>query len=84
METANLDRIGRLPDVQSLTGIRRSTIYTRIKEGLLPPPVSIGRQARGWPLREIVAVNEARIAGKSEEQIRELVATLVERRKAAA
>jgi prophage regulatory protein len=47
-------------------------------------PVRIGRAAVGWPASEVDAINRARIAGKTDEQIRALVQQLHEARKAAA
>jgi prophage regulatory protein len=66
----------RRKQVQAETGYSRSTIYLRISEGLWPKPVSLGPRAVGWPAHEVEAVNAARIAGRSEEAIRTLVAQL--------
>lgn len=71
-----MNRIARLPEVSQLTGLSRSTIYARVEDGLLTQPVQIGPQAVGWPLREIGALNDARIAGKTDDEIRELVVRL--------
>jgi prophage regulatory protein len=38
--------------------------------------VAIGERAVGWPNCEVQAINAARIAGKTEAEIRELVARL--------
>lgn len=73
---ATPDRIGRLPEITALTGLSRSSVYARVTENLLPHPVSLGGRAVGWPLREIAAVNAARIAGKSDDEIRALVIQL--------
>lgn len=54
----------------------RSTIYLRIAQGLFTRPVSLGARAVGWPAREVAAINAARIAGKSDDAIRELVKRL--------
>lgn len=54
----------------------RSTIYLRIEQGLFTKPVKLGARAVGWPAREVSAINGARIAGKSDDQIRTLVAEL--------
>ena len=43
----------RLPAVKSRTGLSRSTIYLRIKEGTFPTPVSLGARAVGWIDSEI-------------------------------
>ena len=74
----------RLPTVKSETGLSRSTIYLRIAHGLWPKPVSLGGRAVGWPANEVAAVNAARIAGKTDEEIRALVVKLEAARKVAA
>jgi len=56
----------RLPAVFSDTGLSRITIYLRIAQGVFTHPVSLGARAVGWPAHEVVAINAARIAGKSE------------------
>ena len=71
----------RLPAVKSESGLSRSTIYLRISEGLWPKPVSLGPRAVGWPSAEVVALNAARIAGKTEDEIRALVARMESARK---
>jgi Predicted transcriptional regulator len=70
-------QIQRLPQVKAAIGLSRSTVYHHVKEGLLPPPVSIGARAIGWPDHEIKAITAARIAGKSDNEIRALVKSLV-------
>lgn len=69
-------KILRLAAVKAITGYSRSTIYLRIEQGLLPHQVALGARAVGWPEAEIMAVNAARIAGKTDEQIRSLVGQL--------
>jgi len=66
----------RRRQVEAETGYSRSTIYLRIAQGLWPKPVSLGPRAVGWPATEVAAVNAARIAGKSDDEIRALVADL--------
>ena len=66
----------RRPTVQQLTGDSRTTIYRKIQRKLLTEPVQIGGGRVAWPQSEIVAINQARIAGKSEEQIMALVVEL--------
>ncbi len=79
-----LQTILRLPAVKSESGLSRSTIYLRISQGLWPKPVNLGARAVGWPSHEVEVLNAARIAGKSDEEIRALVAKLETARKAAA
>jgi len=73
----------RLPAVKSETGISRSTHYLRISQGLFTKPVSLGPRSVGWPSSEVAAINAARIAGKSDEEIRTLVLKLEAARKSA-
>jgi len=74
----------RLPAVKASTGLSRSTLYLRIAQGVFPRPVSLGARAVGWPDNEVAALNAARIAGKSESEVRELVVKLEAARKTAA
>ena len=73
----------RRKQVQAESGYSRSTIYLRISQGLWPKPVSLGPRAVGWPASEVSAINAARIAGKSDDDIRALVASLEQARSAA-
>ena len=66
----------RRPAVESLTGYTRSTIYRNISRGLFVKPVSIGGDRVAWPANEIEAINRARIAGKSDDDIKTLVSEL--------
>jgi prophage regulatory protein len=74
----------RLPAVKAATGLSRSTLYLRIGQGAFTHPVSLGGRAVGWPAHEVAALNDARIAGKSDAEIRELVARLEATRRAVA
>lgn len=76
-----LQTIFRLPQVKSQSGYSRSTIYLRIAQGLWPKPIRLGARSVGWPADEIAALNSARIAGKSDEEIRALVKKLETARK---
>ena len=71
----------RLPDIKTSTGLSRSTIYLRIAQGVFTKPVSLGGRAVGWPSNEVVALNAARIAGKSDAEVRDLVVKLESARK---
>ena len=73
----------RLPMVKAETGYSRSTIYLRIAQGLWPKQICLGPRCVGWPANEVATLNAARIAGKTEEDIRALVLKLHVARKAA-
>jgi prophage regulatory protein len=66
----------RLPAVKSESGLSRSTIYLRVSQGLWTKPVSLGARAVGWPSDEVDAINAARIAGDTDDDIRNLVKKL--------
>lgn len=64
----------RLPEVKRILGHRSdASVYNAIRAGLLPIGVAIGQRARGWPDHEIDVINMARVAGRSKDQIRDLV-----------
>ena len=74
-------RIERKPEVLARTGLARSTLHHRIKNGLFVPPVSLGGdRAVGWPSHEVTAVITAMVAGRSPDDIRTLVSSLIEKR----
>ena len=74
----------RLNDVLSLRGLRKSQHYEDIQNGLFTHPVKIGSRASAWPEHEVAAINAARIAGMTDDEIRELVMKLEAARKVAA
>lgn len=72
-----------MPAVKAETGHRsHASIYNAIRAGVFTKPVPIGERAVGWPAYEVYAINAARIAGQSNDAIRELVSRLHEMRAA--
>lgn len=74
--TDHIEPILRRPRVEEAIGLSRSTIYLRVSQGLFTQPVSLGPRAVGWPASEVAAINAARIAGQSDDEIRALVTQL--------
>ena len=73
--------IKRIHDVLETFGFRsRSTVYKNIQLGLFTRPVAIGQRSVGWPEAEVHAICAARIAGKTDDDLRKLVAELHLRR----
>lgn len=71
----------RLPEVKRVLGHRAdASVYNAIRAGLFPTGVAIGQRAKGWPDCEVHAIAAARVAGKSNEEIRELVKVLQAKR----
>jgi len=60
----------RLPAVIGRTGLRRSTIYSKMKEGTFPKAIKLGLRSVGWIAEEIEEWIQSRIdasrAGESE------------------
>jgi len=73
----------RMSAVKCESGLSRSTIYLRISQKLWTKPVSLGARAVGWPSDEVEAINAARIAGNTDDEIRLLVTKLEAARKIA-
>lgn len=83
MLPVNFPALLRIEAARALTGDTRSTFYDKSKHGLLPRPIKIGLRAAAVPASEIAAINCARIAGKSDADIRALVERLHAARKQA-
>jgi prophage regulatory protein len=74
-------KIQRVSDVQAACGKSRSSIYLEIQAGLFSSPIALSARSVGWPEHEVQALVAARIAGKSDDEIRKLVAQLEAARK---
>ena len=69
--------IWRLPATKAEMGWRSdASQYKAIRDGLFTTGVAIGQRSKGWPDYEVKAIAAARIAGKSDDEIRELVLVL--------
>lgn len=66
----------RRPMVEKAMGDSRTTIYRKIRKGLMTRGVALGGDRVGWPANEVEAINKARIAGKSDDEIKKLVEEL--------
>jgi prophage regulatory protein len=72
-----MSAIWRIEACKEHSGYRSTaSIYNNIRDGLWTKPVPIGLRSVGWPSNEVEAINNYRIAGASDDQIRELVKRL--------
>ena len=55
-------RLLRRRQVETLTGLKRSTIYERMARGRFPRPVHLGSRSVGWLANEIEGWIAARVA----------------------
>ena len=73
----------RIDACKAETGDRSNTsIYNAIRAGLFTKPVAISQRAKAWPDYEVKAIVRARIAGQTDDEVRELVNRLHEKRTA--
>lgn len=64
----------RKPELKAETGWRSdASVSSAVRAGLLTKPVQLGPRSVGWPDYEVKAINAARIAGKTDAEIKTLV-----------
>ena len=73
-------QIERKPAVLQRIGLSRSTLHSKIQQGLWCPPISLGARAVGFLEHETDELIAAHINGYSPDQLRELVKNLVAER----
>jgi prophage regulatory protein len=61
----------------SATDLNKSKICDDIKNGLFLPPVANDLREKAWAKHEVDSINRAYLAGKSEAEIRSVVADLI-------
>lgn len=57
----NDERLIRLPQVESLTGLRRAHIYGLARRGQFPKPLKLGARASAWRESMVLAWIQERI-----------------------
>ncbi len=77
MHTTTSLRMLRKPDLTAKIGIGGTQIDRLEASELLPKRVALTERSVGWPEHEVDAVLAARLAGKSDDDIRSLVRRLV-------
>jgi prophage regulatory protein len=60
----------RIKQVRELTGISRTYIYSMVKQGTFPAPVSLSRKSKAWISEEVIDWIQTKIDArdKSNEQ----------------
>ena len=64
-------------EARSFLGVGNTTFYEQLNAGLITPCVKLGVHSVAWPKHEIQAIVAARIAGQSDDQIKQLVKQLI-------
>ena len=69
-------KLERIQEAFKRYGVSRSTGYVMIEDGLFPKPIQIYRRSSAIPDTELDQLIKARIAGVSDDVIRELVSKI--------
>lgn len=77
----NKPNLIRRTAVLTQTGLSKSTLYNRLKDGLFPPPISLGFRAVAFVQSEVDIVISAMIAEQTNDDIKKLVRSLIQQRK---
>jgi prophage regulatory protein len=59
-------QIIKLPSVINISGLSRTTIYSRIEKGTFPKQISLGERSVGWIKSEILEWINSRIKVRDE------------------
>jgi prophage regulatory protein len=62
LHLATEDRLIKLPEVERLTGMKRSAIYELIQRGAFPKPVKVGARSSMWSYAAVQAWIAERLA----------------------
>lgn len=68
-----------LKEMMALLGLTKTRQWEQLRDGLLPQPVCMGRRTL-YVYHEIQEIIKHRIKGESDEQIKQLVIELTEKR----
>ena len=63
------DKLLRLPDVLRLTGLRRSSVYQKMKAGTFPQSVKVSTRAVTWSEAAIQAWIRERVAAEPQPDV---------------
>tara|TARA_B110001450_G_scaffold162484_1_gene151463 strand:- start:802 stop:1068 length:267 start_codon:yes stop_codon:yes gene_type:complete len=74
-------QIERKSEVLQRIGLSRSTLHSKVQNGLWCPPISLGARAVGFIKYETDELITALINGHTPDEIRDLVSMLLEERK---
>lgn len=62
INTTNINRFVRRPEVSHLTGLSRSQIYKLAKDGEFPLPIQLSARTVAWSLSDVTRWMDDRVA----------------------
>jgi len=77
-------RVIKKPEIKVITGDSTTTQFEKIRDGLLPKYINLGLRSVGLFEHECLTIVSARAAGKSDNEIREIVKALIKQREQSA
>jgi prophage regulatory protein len=77
-------KVIRKPEIKALTGLSTTTQFEQIRAGLLPKYINLGARSVGLFEHEALAIVTARSVGKSDDEIRGIVQSLLKQREQSA
>ncbi|WP_161124301.1 helix-turn-helix transcriptional regulator [Malikia spinosa] len=60
------DRLLRLPEVESITGMKKTSIYALMREGKFPQRICISRRMSAWSEVAVLQWVQTKISGNAE------------------
>lgn len=66
---AGVNKVIRLPELEAMTGRKRSSVYEDVANGRMPRQIKIGPRAVGWLRCDIESWLASRIAERDAETI---------------
>jgi prophage regulatory protein len=83
MHITNL-KVLKKPEIKAITTDGNTAQFEKIREGLLPPYFNLGKRSVGMFEHECITILSARAAGKSDDEIRQIVKALIKQRETSA
>lgn len=77
MTNEHRPRLLRRPEVEALTGLKRSALYLRIATGTFPAPIQLTNTAVAWVEADVLAWVNRRIAESRPKRPRSRAGTFV-------
>lgn len=68
---APTNRLVRLPEVERLCGIKKTTIYSLIGAGQFPKPIRLGTRMVAWSEAAVLAWVQARLAEAGAQEVQQ-------------
>jgi|TARA_R110001583_G_scaffold17299_1_gene70114 prophage regulatory protein len=73
-------KVLKKPEIKVITTDGNTAQFEKIRDGLLPPYFNLGKRSVGLFEHECLTIVAARAAGKSDDEIRQIVKALIKHR----